>query len=166
MDISPEHAAFVHQACQIPALYARLELLAQPNLMAPERSQIAFYASAKPTPGEPAGGEPPGGEPPGGEPIVTLNLTRAAGSVNEGTAQLVLNTPVEAQITGADPAGSIPLWARITTWNGIWWGDATVTHDGGGGDIEVLRTGIEDGQPVVRWYQGAYVRLAVFTISG
>jgi hypothetical protein len=156
MDISPQHAAFVHEACQIPALYARLELLAQPDLMAPERSQIAFYASAKPVPGE----------PPGIDPIVTLNLTRAAGSVNEGAKQLVLNTPVEAQITGADPAGSIPLWARITTWNGLWWGDATVTHDGGGGDIEVLRTGLEDGQPVVRWYQGAYVRLAAFTISG
>jgi hypothetical protein len=157
MHISPQHAAAVYEACRLPTLYARLELLAQPLLTAPERSTVAFYATDPPAPGT----------PPGGDPIVTLNLTRTAGVVLEPAIELRLGAPIEAQITGAvDGVGSIPKWARVTTWSGIWWADLSVTANEGGGDIEIVRTGIEDGLPVVRWYNGAFVRLTEIVLQG
>jgi hypothetical protein len=157
MDISTKHQNAVIAACRIPALNARLALLAQPDPGQPERSVIRFYGTAKPGPGD----------PPGESPLVTLTMTAAAGTIDAGAFELVFDTPLESQVTGADPStGTIPLWARVLDVEGDWWADLTVTVAGGGGDIELPATGIEDEQDVVRWFNGAIARLASGKVTG
>jgi hypothetical protein len=157
MDISTKHENAVIAACRVPALQARLDLLA--NVGAPERSTIAFYGTAKPDPGD----------PPGGDPIVTLTMTAGAGTINTDLFQLLLDTPIEAQVDGADPVdGSIPLWARITDFEKDWWADLTVTVEGGDGEIQLVSTGIEGdpAEPVARLFNGAFARIASGTVQG
>ena len=125
MDISTTHQNAVTEACRLPALNARLALIAQPDAQAAERTQIAFYATAYPS---------PPGSAPGAAPIVTIPMTDTAGVVDDTNKQIVIDTPIEAQVDGADPTnGSVPVWARITTFDGNWWADVTVTAEGGGG---------------------------------
>jgi hypothetical protein len=80
---------------------------------------------------------------------------------------LQVATPIEAQITGADPStGTIPLWARITAPDGAWWGDLSVTVEGGGGEVQLVATGEDNGQPVARLYNGAFCRLESIVVQG
>lgn len=157
MDISTKHENAVIAACRLPALYARLTLLEQPDPGQPERSEIAFYGTTQPTPGD----------PPSASPIVVMSMTAAAGTVDEALFQLLLDTPIEAQVDGADPNdGTIPLWARVSDIAGDWWADLTVTVEGEGGDIELVQTGTEGGNPVARLFNGAFARLATATVQG
>ena len=157
MDISPKHENAVIAACRIPALNARLALLVQPTPAEPQRSVVHFYGTTKPTPGD----------PPGGDPIVTLTMTAAAGSVNTTTFQLLLTTPLEGQVEGADPSeGTIPLWARVLDVEGDWWADLTVTVEGAGGEIQLVPTGTENGDPVARLFNGAFARIASAAVQG
>jgi hypothetical protein len=157
MDISTKHANAVIAACRIPALQARLALLA--NVGNPERSTIAFYGTAKPDPGD----------PPGDDPIVTLTLTEAAGVIDTDLHQLQIATPLEAQVTGADPAtGTIPVWARVSDAAGDWWADLSVSVEGGTGEIQLVQTGTEGDPPapVVRLFNGAFARLSSAVVQG
>lgn len=154
MDISTAHAAAVVAAIRIPALQARLDLLVGD---AENRARIEFHGGEYP---EPAGAGTP-------TPIVVLNLSAGAGYIDELEFRLVISTPLEAQITGADPAnGTIPTWARYFTPAGAWFGDATVSVTGGGGEIQLPQTGVEGGNPVVRWYNGAFARITSAYIQG
>lgn len=103
------------------------------------------------------------------DPIVALPLSAAAGAVDAGLFQIQLDVPVEAQITGADPAaGTIPLWARIADYTGAWWADATVSVVGDGGEIQLDQTGTEGSPavPVVRLFNGAFARLTSAVFQG
>lgn len=157
MHISPSHAAAVIAACRIPALHARLAPLAATPDDPDARATLAFYATSYPA-------EP--GSPPGGEPIVTLTLSARAGVVSESLYQAVLDTPIEAQVTGAGASGDIPQWARVYTPGGDWWADLTVSVEGGGGEIQLVPTEEEGGQPVTRYFNGAFCRLASAVIQG
>ncbi|TVR65432.1 MAG: hypothetical protein EA420_03110 [Candidatus Competibacteraceae bacterium] len=157
MDISPKHENAVIAACRISALQARLDLLA--NVGAPERSTLAFYGTTKPDPGD----------PPGADPIVILTMTEGAGTIDAGLFQLLLATPIGGQVTGADPEeGTIPLWARITDPAGDWWADLTVSVEGGGGDIQLVATGLEGAPaaPVARLFNGAVAQIASAVVQG
>ncbi len=159
MDISPQHEAAVIAACRLPALYARLALLAG-DPAEPERAAIAFYGTAYPD---------PAGAAPGADPIVTLPLTWAAGTVDEVLFQILIVTPLEAQVTGADPDdGTIPQWARVTMPDGTWWADLTVSVEGEGGEIQLVQTGTEGDPavPVARLFNGAFARIASAVIQG
>lgn len=155
MDISPQHAAAVIAACRIPALQARLALLQSAD---ETRATLAFYGTAYP--------DPPGAAP-GADPIVTLTLTATAGTLDAGLYQILLTTPLESQVTGADPAlGSIPLWARMRTPAGDWWADLTVSVEGADGELQLVQTGTEGGQPVARLFNGAFARIASAVVQG
>lgn len=155
MDISPLHAAAVVAACRLPALQARLDLLASDDST---RAVLAFYATAYP--------DPPGSAA-GGDPLVTLSFSARAGVVDADLYRILIDTPLEAQVTGADPDdGSIPLWARISGPAGDWWADLTVSVEGDGGEIQLVQTGVEGGSPVVRWYNGAFARVASAAVQG
>lgn len=159
MDISTKHENAVIAACRIPALEARLALLANPDPVSPDRAWIEFYGTAKPTPGD----------PPGGDPIVTLMMTEGAGTINEGLFQLVLDTPIEGQITGATPStGTIPVWARVYDFEAAWWADLTVSVEGGGGEIQLAQTGTEGepAEPVARLFNGAFARIVTAIVQG
>lgn len=83
--------------------------------------------------------------------------------------RLEIATPIEGQVAGADPAtGSIPLWGRIYTPAGDWWEDATVSVEGGDGEVQLAATGTEGDPsvPVARLFSGAYARIASFVIAG
>lgn len=154
MDISAAHAIAVLQACRLPALTARLALLAGD---AENRATLEFHAGTYP--------DPPGSGTPA--PLAVLTLSAGAGVIDEEEYQILIATPLESQVTGADPEdGSIPAWARIRRPNGDWWADLTVSVEGDGGEIELTQTGVEGGNPVVRWYNGAFARLASAVIQG
>lgn len=159
MDISPEHEAARLAAIRIPALQASLTRLVQTDPEASARSSIALYGTVR----------PPAGDPPGAAPIVTLKLTAGAGTIDEENHQIILTTPIEGQITGADPTqGSIPTWARILDPAGGWWADVSVSVTGGGGEIQMTPTG-EEGDPaedVVRLFNGAFARLTTAVFGG
>lgn len=145
MDISPAHEAARIEASRLPALYASLELLRQPDPQGPTAT-LEIYGTAR----------PPAGGPPGGAPIVTLSLVSTAGAIDDELIELRLATPISAQITGADEnTGTIPIWARINCPDGSWWSDCSVTVDGGGGELQMPQTGTEGGEPVARLFNGA-----------
>lgn len=160
MDISTAHENARITACRVPALEASLGLLVQDDPMQPERSMIHLYATTRPDPGEAAGGDP----------VVSIPMTAAAGAVlGDPDYRIEIDTPIEAQITGADPStGSIPTWARITTPAGDWWADVSVTVEGEGGEVQLVQTGTEGDPavPVARLYNGAFCRLASFVLQG
>lgn len=157
MDISPAHEAARTEAARLPALNASLDLLVQTDPGQPERAVIELYGTTRPA----------AGDPPGGSPIVTIELTRTAGTIDDTLIELSLDTPISAQITGADPAtGTIPTWARIKTPSGDWWSDASVTVEGGGGEIEMPQTGTEGGSPVARLFNGATALLSSAIFRG
>lgn len=154
MDLSTAHSAARNLAVRIPALQASLDLLVGD---ASNRAHVALYATTRPAPGAAAGDSP----------IVSVSLSAAAGTVHAPSYQLRLDVPLEGQITGADPAtGSVPLWARISGPTGDWWADASVTAEGGGGELQLVATGTESGSPVVRLYNGAFARLSSFVFQG
>lgn len=154
MDISTAHAAAVLQACRLPALYARLALLVGDST---NRSTIEFHGGDYPSP--PGSGTP--------TPLVTLSLTAAAGTVEDANYRIVLAGPLEAQVAGADAGtGTVPTWARVGDPAGAWWGDLTVSVEGGGGEIEMPKTAVEGGVDVVRWFNGAFVRLNTLHLNG
>lgn len=159
MDISTKHANAVIAACRIPALTARLALL-QADPQGQVRARIHFYGTPK--------ADPPGSAP-GDDPIVTLTLTAGAGIVNPDTFQMLIATPLETQVENADPTtGTIPVWARLEDPSGDWWADFTVSAEGGGGELQMVATGLEGDPPVpvVRWFNGAFARLQSGTVQG
>lgn len=163
MDQSTAHTAAVAEAVRAPALHARLDTLAQGAEATPAR--IELFATTRPDPGEAAGGDP----------LVSIFLTAGVGEVTDETVetvrtvQLVLDTPIEGQVDGADPAtGSIPLWARMYSPAGDWWADVSVSVEGGAGEVQMAATG-QEGEPladVARLFNGAFARLSSFVIEG
>lgn len=160
MDLSPAHEAARITACRVPALQASLDLLVQADPQLPGRATIHLYGGTRPAAGESTA-----------EPIiVSIPMTDTAGTVlGDPDYRIEIATPVEAQIDGADPAtGSIPTWARIEGPDGAWWADASVTVEGGGGEIQLVQTG-EEGDPAVpvaRLYNGAFARIASAVLQG
>jgi len=156
MNVSTAHNDAVVAACRIPALNARLALLASADAT---RSTIAFFDNAQPADADTAEGA---------TAIVTIELTQAAGTVDEGNFQILLDTPIEEQVNGADPVdGSVPTWARIYTPDGSSWADVTVTVEGDGGEIQLVQTGVDGGSnPEARLFNGAFARIASASIQG
>ena len=158
MDISPSHSAAVLAAIAIPALAARLELLVG---TAEERATIRIYGTERPAPGE----------DPGGAHLVEIPFSERAGVLDEEELEVVIDVPMEGQITGADPAtGTIPVWGRV--WGPgpapAGWGDVSVGVTGSGAEVEMAAT-TEEGEPPVptaRMYQGAFSRILGFVIDG
>lgn len=164
MDISTAHQTARNEASRVPAQHASLALLVQADAQLPERSMIHIYGGIRPTAGEPAG-DPLDPDP----PVVSVELTASAGTVNEETAQIILTTPIEGQITGADPVdGTIPTWGRIVTPAGDWWADASVSVTGAGGEIQIDMTGTEGdpAEPVARLFNGAFIRVSSAVFGG
>lgn len=164
MNQSPAHTSAVYEAVRAPAMQARLALLVQGAAANPSR--IDLYADPQPaTPGDavvaPA--------------LVSIELSAAAGTVVDETIEnvrgvrLVLDTPIEGQVTGADPTtGSVPTWGRIVGPTGAWWADVTVSVVGGAGEIQIDAT-TQEGEPpapVARLFQGAFTRITAFDIAG
>lgn len=146
MDISTAHAAAREEAARIPALQASLDLLAGP----PGPASIAIFSSPRPAPGE----------APSAAALVTIPLAAGAGTIDAQSAQIVLATPIEAQIA-ADGAGN---WARIYDGAGAWWGDASVSNTAGTGEIK-----LDDGETVAGDAQlaaGAFARLVSAVLQG
>ena len=157
MDISPAHETARTEAARLPALYASLALLQQTDPQATAVATIEIYGTTR----------PPAGDPPGGAPIVTIELTRNAGAIDDALVELSLDTPISAQITGADPTnGTIPTWARIKAPDGSWWSDVSVTVEGGGGELEMPQTGTENGNPVARLFNGATALISSAVFRG
>lgn len=126
-------------------------------------AQIEIYDGTQPTPGDPAPNPV----------IVTVACTPELGTITDGwrdaarVVTLVVTTPLEGQITGADEAtGTIPTWARLVDPTGTWAADLTVTVDGAGGELQLAQTGEEGGQPVARLFNGAFARISSFRIEG
>jgi len=156
MNVSTAHANAVIDACRIPALNARLALLASADV---SRSTIAFFDGTQPADADTAEGA---------TAIVTLTMTQAAGVVDEANFKIVLDTPLEEQVANADAVnGSVPTWARIYTPAGAAWADLSVTVEGDGGEIQLVQTGTDGGgNPEARLFNGAYARIASAEIQG
>lgn len=145
MDLSTKHENAVIAACRLPALYARLALLA--SAVAPN-AYMEYYGTVRPAPGA----------DPGGSPLATLALSATAGTVTEELFQIQIDVPLETQITGADPAtGTDVVWARIYDGEGDWWADVSVTDEDGDGEVKVVN---------IRFYNGEFARLTSFVIQG
>ena len=145
MDISPKHAAAVIDACRIPALQARLELLDRNN---PGPAHLDFYPDPRPDPGA----------TPTGSVVVSLDLAATAGVVDTDLFQIQLTVPLEAQITGADPAtGTTVTWARLVDGDGDWFADLSVSDEAGSGETKLQTTLL---------YNGAYCRLTSAVFQG
>lgn len=157
MDISPAHESARTEAARLPALYASLALLQQTDPQETAVATIEIYGTPR----------PPAGDPAGGAPIVAIELTRGAGTIDDTLIELSLDTPISAQITGADPStGTIPVWARISDPGGGWWSDVSVTVEGGGGELEMPQTGTENGSPVARLFNGATALISSAVFRG
>lgn len=164
MDQSPAHTLAVAEAVRAPALQARLDMLAQGAEATPAR--VELFATEQPaTPGDAAGADP----------VVSINFSATAGTVIDEVVEgvravrLEIATPIEGQVTGADPStGSIPLWGRIYTPAGDWWADVTASVEGGDGEVQLAATGTEGDPPesVARLFNGAFARLSSFVIAG
>lgn len=164
MNQSPAHTSAVFEAVRVPAMQARLALLVQGAAATPSR--IDLYAD--PLPAAPGGAAVSAA-------LVSIALSAAAGSVVDETIEsvrsvrLVLDAPIEGQVTGADPTtGSVPTWGRIVTPAGGWWADVTVSVVGGTGEIQMAETTQEGDPPapVARLFQGAFARITSFVIEG
>ncbi|GGE75982.1 hypothetical protein GCM10011533_30450 [Streptosporangium jomthongense] len=156
MDISPAHEAARVEASRLPALYASLELLKQPDPQAAPAT-LEIYGTPRPV----------AGDPPGGAPIVTLELIRTAGTIDDELIEMRLAVPISAQIAGADPAtGTIPEWGRIKQPDGAWWSDCSVSVDGGTGELQMPQTGTEGGSPVARLFNGATALISSAVFRG
>ena len=155
--ISTAHAEAVAAAIRLPALAARLALLVGGEVA---QSSLAIYGDAV---------QPDPGATPPTAALAVLPMSERAGVVDEEAFQIVFDTPLEAQIVGADPAvGTVPTWARVSDPAGGWWADVTVSVTGGGGVIEMAAT-VEEGEPpapVARMYQGAMCRIFSFVFQG
>ncbi|MEO5343787.1 MAG: hypothetical protein H7842_10700 [Gammaproteobacteria bacterium SHHR-1] len=146
MPMSLTHIAAREAACRIPALNASLAKLNQDT----DLSKIEIRSGTMPADPETA--------PADGALVVTLTLGAAPGTVDEALFQIQLTTPIEAQITGADPTnGTTVTWARIYDGTGAVWYDATVTDEAGSGEIK-LQT--------VLLYNGAFARLTSAVFQG
>jgi hypothetical protein len=161
MDTSPANDAAALEAARVPALQARLDLLAQGAETDP--SEIRIYGTTRPDPGE----------APGGASVVVIPLAAAAGTVEDFEAEsvrhveLTLAVPIEGLVDGADPTlGTIPVWARIVGPTGAWWADVSVSVTGDGGELEMVATGEESGDPVVRLFNGSYARISSAVFEG
>lgn len=146
MDISTKHDAARVEAARLPALNASLDLLIEDT----QRARIELYGAPIPT-------NP--GDPPGSAPLLaTITLAATPGTVDDQALELQLDTPVEGQVTGADPsAGTDVAWARVIDGAGDWWADASVSLTGGGGEIQL---------DSLTAYNGAYIRLTSVVFEG
>ncbi len=146
MDLSTKHSDARIAACRIPALNASLALL---ELQNPDPAQIDFYTDPVPT---------TPGDTPTGDLVVTIPLGASAGSVDTDLFQIQLTVPIEAQITGANPAtGSTVTWARILDGDGDWFADVSVSDEAGSGEIKLQTTLL---------YNGAYCRITSAVFQG
>lgn len=145
MILSTAHTAARAAAVRLPALAASLALLASSDAT---RASITFY-----------GGTPPAdGAAPAGDALATAQLTARAGVVDAEAFAIVLDTPIEAQVTGADPAtGTATTWARILTPAGAWWADVSVSDGAGSGEIKLSS---------VLLMQGGFVRVTSAAFGG
>lgn len=143
--ISAAHAAAALEACRLPALQARLALLASSDTT---RSMIAFYGGTMPAncgaTSETA--------------LASAQLSQRAGVVDAGAITLVLDTPVEGQVVGAAPStGTTATWARITTPAGAVWADMDVGDESSSAVVKMASTLL---------LQGAFVRVASVVVEG
>lgn len=155
--LSPEHATARADAARLPALYAtlaRLEGIPEEGSNPEQVSTLTLYDTADPTDAN-------------ANVLAEMPLALAAGSVDEDSQTLTLLTPLESQVSGADPLnGSRPLSARITGPTGTWEMDLTVSATDQGGDIQLPETGEEDGTPVARLFNGATASIDQAVIQG
>lgn len=125
---SDKHEDARIQACRVPALQASLDLLVERG----EKAKLLLFDGTQPAAGE-------GGT----TPIVTIELSSGVGSVNEALRQINLDIPVEGSAITNSPVTL--TWCRITDGDGDWWGDFSVSESGGGGEIIVTKTLVDDG---------------------
>ncbi|MBO8085778.1 MAG: hypothetical protein J7D61_07045 [Marichromatium sp.] len=146
MDLGTQHQAAREAAARLPVLEAGLALLAGGAVGA----RLVLYSAPRPaTPGE---------TPPDARALVEIPLATGIGAVDPATHQLRLDTPLEAPITGADPAtGTAAAWARIHDGHGDWWADCTVSATGDGGEVQL-------DSPML--YRGAYARVTAAVFQG
>jgi len=145
MDISTAHASARTEASRLPAVTASLALLASATS---DRATIALYGGTRPSPGG----------TPSGALLVTISCTARAGVIDSQAIQIVLDTPIEAQITGADAQnGTDATWARVSVPAGTWWADLSVSATSGNGEIKL---------PSTLLYNGAYARITSGAIQG
>ena len=163
MDQSTAHTEAVAEAVRVPALNARLAMLDKGAAANPARLEL--FATSRPDPGELAGGDP----------LVSINLTNSAGAVTDAVVdevrrvRLVLDAPIEGQVTGADTdVGSIPTWGRFYTPAGDRWADVSVSVEGSSAELQLAATGTEGepAAPVARLFNGAFARVSSFVIAG
>ena len=144
MDLSTNASDTRLAACRIPGLTALLGLLNA----SPHSGVIQFYSSLRPD----------AGATPAGTLVVAIPLPATAGSVNSGLFQIQLTVPLEAQITGADPAtGTTVTWARLVDGDGDWFADLSVSDEAGSGETKLQTTLL---------YNGAYCRLTSAVFQG
>lgn len=145
MNLSTKATNAQTAACRIPALTALLALL---ELQNPDLAHLDFYPDPRPDPGA----------TPTGSVVVSLDLAATAGVVDTDLFQIQLTVPLEAQITGADPAtGTTVTWARVLDGAGAWFADVSVSDEAGSGEIKLQTTLL---------YNGAYCRLTSAIFQG
>lgn len=146
MDISTKHSDARVAAARIPVLAASLALLELEN---PSRAHIDLYTD--PVPSTP-------GDTPTGDLVVSISVASTAGTVDTDLFKIVLTTPIEAQITGANPStGSVVTWAHIIDGDGDWFADVTVSDEAGSGEIKLQTTLL---------YNGAFCRITSAVFQG
>jgi hypothetical protein len=145
MGMSQDTIDVGYNAARIPVLNARLARLNQDT----DLSKIEIRSGVMPaTPEDTATGDL----------LVTITLSAAPGTVDEELFQIQLITPIEAQITGADPTnGTTATWARIYNGVGGVFYDGSVSDEAGAGDIKLQTTLL---------YNGAYCRLTSAVFQG
>ena len=155
MDQSPTHTQTVYEAVRLPAIEARREMLLGGSL-------IHIFGTPRPAPGEPSG-----------EPIVSIPIREDVGVVSDivensvRRVYLEFYTPLEERVTSVTTSEGVePKWARIETASNEWWADVSVSVEGGDGELQMVQTGIEEGQPVARLFNGAFARISSFVIEG
>lgn len=156
--LSPAHAAERLQAARLPAHQATLARLTGGSGLT---STLTLYDHADPA-------------DVAATALVALPLTEQAGAITVDDTDpqavlvtLTLDTPLEAQVTGADESmGSTPLSARLTDPAGAWVMDLTVSLEGEGGEIELPPNVDDGGTPVVRLYNGALARITAAVLEG
>lgn len=128
--LSPEHEAARLEACRLPALQATLARLVA---TLPDHSTLTLYDHADPA-------------DPAAAALVAIPLSDTVGTIDDAQHRLVIDTPIEALVDGADPSnGSTPLSARLTGPTGAWEMDLSVSEAGGGGDIIIDTAALQNG---------------------